>query len=66
MRLFVSSAPTERAFLTDRNWQTPWHREWVHGKVQPMDNSSGGFLGYAVMLVVAVLIGMMLAIGGAL
>lgn len=62
---FIQSAPTERAFVTDKHWQTPWHREWIHGKVQPLINEPGmgGAIGLLITLAVAGLLAFSITVG---
>jgi hypothetical protein len=35
---FVSSSPTERAFMTRKQWQHPSRREFIHNKVVGIPN----------------------------
>jgi hypothetical protein len=36
-RVFVTSAPVERAFMTRKSWQHPSRREHIHGPLVPAD-----------------------------
>jgi len=34
--IFRNSREPERSFMSRPNWQTPWHRRWVHGDLHEM------------------------------
>lgn len=34
MTIFRTSAPVERSFMRDKQWQHPGRREFIHGRIQ--------------------------------
>lgn len=40
---FVTSSPTERSFVTRRSWQHPGRREFIHGRIVPLEQPRRSF-----------------------
>ena len=50
---FTCSRPVEDSFTWRRNWQHPSRREFVHGRIKPLDEPSTIVSLWAVGFVVA-------------